>query len=80
MAYAPPLRKVKLRSRDRLERAMRARDVNGSELAALTDTPRQSLSRLRRGERDSINERTAAAIEKALRVAHGDLFEYEATA
>lgn len=70
--YAP------LRSTRRLEAAMRKRDVNGSELALLADTHRQTISNLRRGERGAVRQEVAEAIEDALRVDRGHLFTYAA--
>lgn len=77
MSYARPhTHYVPLRGQPRLEAAMKKRDVNGSELAALAGTHRQTISNLRRGERGAVRQDVAEAIETALRVERGYLFRY----
>jgi len=58
-----------------LERAMRERDVNVTELARLVQRSRTSVSLIRSG-RQVPSVETATAIEKALAVEHGSLFDY----
>lgn len=75
--YRSPMRSLaRLRSRRRLEGAMRSRDVNANELAHLAGVHRQSISKLRRGEAHRMKAESAYAIEKALRVERGHLFDY----
>jgi transcriptional regulator with XRE-family HTH domain len=75
MAYTPPPGKLPaLKSRARLERAMKRRDVNGSELAKLADTNRATISNLRRGKTSRIREDTARRIEKVLGIPRGEVF------
>lgn len=75
--YRTPIRTLaRLRSRRDLETAMRTRDVNANELASMAGVHRQSISKLRRGESERMRPDSAAAIEKALRVNKGELFDY----
>jgi DNA-binding Xre family transcriptional regulator len=78
MTYAPPVKMyARLRSRAAFEAAMRNRDVNASELAALASTTRQNVSNIRRGATSRARSDTAAAIERALRCSRGELFDYD---
>lgn len=69
---------VPLRSALKLEAAMKRADMNGSEVAALANTSRQTISQLRREQRVMLNTDTAAAIEDALKVRRGTLFNFAA--
>jgi transcriptional regulator with XRE-family HTH domain len=60
--------------RDRLEQAMRARDVSGNELARLVGTTPSEINGLRRGDVRRTRVSLARAIEKRLRVPTGSLF------
>lgn len=69
----------RLRSRARLERAMRNADLNGAELAAYATAKgqpvsRQAISNLRNGRAFSCRVELAEVLERALRVEPGDLF------
>lgn len=66
-----------LRDRQLLEDAMRARDVNGRDLAQLAETSAQTISQLRRGERQRVSEDLARRIEHKLRAEPGQLFRQE---
>jgi transcriptional regulator with XRE-family HTH domain len=66
-----------LRSVPKLERAMRRRDINASELAKLAKTSRQTISNLRRGNATRTNVDTARAIAAALRVPVAELFDVD---
>lgn len=74
MPYAPPVDRVRLISRHRLDRALRERDMSVTECARVADTSKQAVSRLRLGHRSMIDRRVARAIERALRVERGHLF------
>lgn len=67
---------IPLRDRGTLETALRAADLNGAELARAAGITRQYVSRLRSGERLSARYEVAAAVERALRVTPGTLFDY----
>lgn len=75
MTYTRRPQRVRLRSTARLERAMKSRDINAAELAALAKTTRQTISNLRKGTQSSTRISTAKAIADALRVDPVDLFE-----
>jgi transcriptional regulator with XRE-family HTH domain len=65
-----------LRDRQLLEEAMRARDLNGRELANTVKTSAQTISQLRKGERQRVNEDLARRLERTLRVDAGALFRH----
>lgn len=72
----------RLLNRKSLERAMRERDVSGAELARLCDvfgvsTTRQTIANLRLGRTRAARSELARAIEHALAVKPGSLFEPE---
>jgi transcriptional regulator with XRE-family HTH domain len=71
-------RRLRLRSTLGLERAMRHRDVNASELAKLAKTSRQTISNLRRGAQAQTGEPVARRIADALRVDLAELFDVDA--
>ena len=79
MGYAKTASWAALRSRTRLEQAMRERDVNGNELAKLAGLSPQVVSNVRRGKYSLMREETAQALERALRRERGDLFDYDRT-
>jgi transcriptional regulator with XRE-family HTH domain len=64
-----------MRSPFNFERAMRRRNVNVTELARLTERSRTSMSLIRSG-RQVPSVETATAIERALDVDHGALFDF----
>lgn len=80
MTYARLAALVPLRSVTRLERAMKRRDLNAAELAALAGTTRQTIANLRLGRTRRAREPLARAIADALRVEPGELFDLPAVA
>lgn len=66
---------VRLRSRAILEKAMQARDVNGTELARNAGVAVQTVSNLRRGKSTRTQAPVAAALARALNVKPSDLFD-----
>ena len=77
MSYQPPKQYAELRSIATLEDRLKARDVNGSELARQADVPRVTISRLRRERTKRTLVDHARAIERALKVKRGTLFDYD---
>lgn len=73
---APVPAYARLRSRAAFERQMQHRNLNASELAKLSDTTRQKISNLRTGRISTTRQDSAIAIERALRVERGTLFDY----
>lgn len=67
-----------LRDRNRLEEAMKARNLSGHELAKLTETSPQTISQLRKGMRQSVGDELARRLERSLRVETGHLFRHHA--
>jgi len=65
-----------LRDRHLLENAMRERDLNGRDLAKIAETSAQTISQLRKGERQRVNEDLARRLERTLRVDTGHLFRH----
>ena len=75
MGYRPPRDEwATLRDRALLESAMKARDMNGRELALTVKTSAQTISALRKGERQRVNVDLARRLERSLRVETGQLF------
>ncbi len=68
---------ARLRSIPLLERAMRARDLNGRELARTAQTSPQTVSQLRTGGRLSVRADIAQRLEQTLRVRRGSLFSID---
>jgi transcriptional regulator with XRE-family HTH domain len=66
-----------LRDRSLLENAMRERDLNGRDLAKIAETSPQTISQLRKGERQRVNEDLARRLERTLRVDTGHLFRHD---
>lgn len=66
-----------LRDRELLENAMRERDLNGRDLAKIAETSPQTISQLRKGERQRVNEDLARRLERTLRVDTGHLFRHQ---
>lgn len=65
---------ARLRSVALLETAMKARDINGRELARIALTSAQTVSQLRIGGRLSVRADIARRMEQALRVRRGLIF------
>ena len=77
MAYTPSnnrLGMARLRSVAVLEQSMRARDINGRELARTAVTSAQTVSQLRTGDRLRVRADIARRLEQALRVRRGLIF------
>ncbi len=53
---------------------MKARDMNGRELARAAGTSAQTVSQLRTGDRLRVRAETARRLERALRVERGSIF------
>lgn len=80
MTYIPSTSRLgmaRLRSVAQLERAMRARDVNGRELARAAATSAQTVSQLRTGDRLRVRADIARRLEQALHVGRGSIFVRE---
>lgn len=65
-----------LRDRNLLETAMKARDLNGRDLAKIAETSPQTISQLRKGMRQSVSDELARRLERTLRVETGHLFRH----
>lgn len=78
MPYHPPATHawVTIRSYDVLEKAMARCDVNSNELSRLARTSRQNIANIRGGKVERIREDTAGAIERALNLPRGAVFDY----
>jgi hypothetical protein len=77
MAYIPSSNgrgMARLRSVALLEKAMKARDINGRELARTALTSAQTVSQLRTGGRLRVRADIARRLEQALRVRRGLIF------
>jgi DNA-binding XRE family transcriptional regulator len=76
MTYKPRRQLAPMKSARTFERAMKRRDINVTELARMIQLSRTSMSRIRSGwQVPSVD--TATAIERALAVEHGALFEFD---
>lgn len=84
MPYQPTVRELRpVRDRRRLEAALRARNLSGSELSRLVTAlgapaSKQAISHLRHGRTRSVRAELADAIERVLAVEPGHLFGIEA--
>ncbi len=76
MSYERRSGLVPFRDMAKLESAMKRANMNASELARLAGTTKQTISNLRRGKQRTMRTHTAEAIEEALRMRRGALFNY----
>lgn len=74
MGYSPPLSWVAVRSLNRLEAAMRDKNLSGRELSELVATSPQTISQLRHGTRRRVRTELAHRIEAVLDIEPGELF------
>jgi len=81
MTYVPKRNRrdlARIRAVGLLERAMKARDISGRELARAVGTSAQTVSQLRTGGRLRVRAETARRLERTLRVERGSIFAVEA--
>ena len=76
MTYRPPRRVVRLRSTKLLENRLKRLNLSAAELCRLTGISRQSIGRLRMEHATGMRVEHAEAIERALSVKHGYLFDF----
>ena len=76
MAYSPSPKFVRLRSAAMLEDQLKAHDLSGAQLARLAGISRGTISLLRLEKTRSTLLDNARAIERALKVKRGELFDY----
>lgn len=76
MAYRGPITGLATVRKDRLERALKARNMSGTELARLMGTSQQRVNGLRFGRTSRMRADDATRIEAILGVERGHIFTY----